>query len=100
MSDKVSLEECRAILGASAESMTDAQVESLRDDLERTAGALHEEMTGALRTGEASLAEWQEACLLDENIPKWLHTDGEQLRRDAIEKARWFAYFQETGEGE
>ena len=100
MSEHVSIEECRRILGASAETMTDAQIESLRDDLERVAGLLHEEMTQVLRTGQTSLAEWQESAFTDDNIPTWLHTDAEQLRRDAIEKAHWFARFQETGEGE
>jgi hypothetical protein len=44
MAERVSVNECRAILGASAESLTDAEVEAMRDELERTADVLYEQM--------------------------------------------------------
>jgi hypothetical protein len=49
MTEKVSIEECRRILGSSADSMTDAEVEAIRDDLERTGDTLYTQMTEAVR---------------------------------------------------
>ena len=47
----VSIEECRRILGDSAESMTDAEIEKMRGDLERTADVLYTQMVEAGRNG-------------------------------------------------
>ena len=100
-SEKVSVEECRRILGPEAANMTDADIETLRDNLERAADALYTEMTADLQEGRASLDEWREVALMDsETIPPWLNTDAEQAKRDAIERIRWMAHHQETGEGE
>ena len=41
---KVSVDECRTILGATGEGMTDAQIEAMRDELERTADVLYDQM--------------------------------------------------------
>jgi hypothetical protein len=49
--DIVSIEECRRILGSSAESLSDAEVETMRDDLERTADVLYTQMAEAGRNG-------------------------------------------------
>ena len=51
MPDKVSTEECRRILGTSAESMTDAEIEAMRDNLENTADVLYTQMVEAGRNG-------------------------------------------------
>jgi hypothetical protein len=51
MADKVSIEECRRILGSSAESMTDADIEKMRDNLENTADVLYTQMVEAGRNG-------------------------------------------------
>lgn len=51
MADKVSIEECRRILGSSAENMTDAEVEKMRDGLEQTADVLYTQMVEAGRNG-------------------------------------------------
>jgi hypothetical protein len=48
---KVSIEECRAILGSSANRMTDAEIETMRDDLERTADVFFEQMVEGGREG-------------------------------------------------
>jgi hypothetical protein len=47
----VSVEECRRILGQSAEGMTDEQIEAMRADLERTADVLFDQMVEAGRDG-------------------------------------------------
>ena len=44
MKERVSVDECRAILGASADTMTDAEIEAMRDELERTADVLSDQM--------------------------------------------------------
>lgn len=98
---KVSVEECRRILGPEAANMTDSDIETLRDKLEQAADALHAEMTEDLRKGVASLEEWRETALMDsETIPSWLNTDAEQAKRDALERIRWMSHFFETGEAE
>jgi hypothetical protein len=51
VADKVSIEECRRILGSSAENMTDAEVEKMRDGLEQTADVLYTQMVEAGRNG-------------------------------------------------
>jgi hypothetical protein len=51
VADKVSIEECRRILGSSAENMTDAEVEKMRDGLEQTADVLYRQMVEAGRNG-------------------------------------------------
>lgn len=47
MADKVSIAECRRILGNSANSLSDTEVEAMRDDLERTANVLYDQMREA-----------------------------------------------------
>jgi hypothetical protein len=51
MTGKVDIEECRAILGESADGMTDAEVETMRDELERTADVLFDQMVAGGREG-------------------------------------------------
>jgi hypothetical protein len=51
VADKVSIEECRRLLGISAENMTDAEVEKMRDGLEQTADVLYTQMVEAGRNG-------------------------------------------------
>jgi hypothetical protein len=48
---KIPIDECRRILGGSAYSMTDAEIEVMRDNLERTADALYTQMVEAGRNG-------------------------------------------------
>lgn len=43
--DKVSIEECRKLLGSAAESMTDAQVESERDQMVALAHIVFDQFT-------------------------------------------------------
>jgi len=47
MADKVSIAECRRILGNSTDTLTDAEVETMRDDLERTANVLFDQIKEA-----------------------------------------------------
>lgn len=44
MAEKVSVDECRELLGASAEAMTDAEIEMMRGEYERTADVLFDQM--------------------------------------------------------
>jgi len=53
----VSVEECRRILGAFAEGMTDYQIEAIRGDLERVADTLHTQMMEAGPNG-LQAARW------------------------------------------
>lgn len=55
--NRVGIEECRKILGSTAETMTDAEIEALRDDLERTAEMLFDEMAEQGQDG-LSAARW------------------------------------------
>jgi hypothetical protein len=57
MAEKVSVDECRAILGASADTMTDAEIERMRDELERTADVLFDQMVEGGREG-LEAARW------------------------------------------
>jgi len=45
MAEQVSIEECRQILGVSANGMTDAEIQAMRNELERTAEAVFTQMT-------------------------------------------------------
>ena len=45
MAEQVSIEECRRILGASADGLTDTEIQAMRDDLVRTADAVFTQMT-------------------------------------------------------
>jgi len=40
----MTIQECRETLGASAEGMTDAEIETMRDDLTRMADVLYEQL--------------------------------------------------------
>jgi hypothetical protein len=51
MKKRVSVDECRAILGESADTMTDAEIETMRDELERTADVLFDQMVEGGREG-------------------------------------------------
>jgi hypothetical protein len=51
MTKQVSTEECRRILGVSANGMTDAEVETMRDELERTADMLFNQIAEGGREG-------------------------------------------------
>jgi hypothetical protein len=57
MKNRVSIGECRAILGESADTMTDAEIEAMRDDLERTADVLFDQMVEGGREG-LEAARW------------------------------------------
>ena len=57
MKKRVSVDECRAILGASADTMTDAEIETMRDDLEHTADVLFDQMVEGGREG-LEAARW------------------------------------------
>ena len=57
MKNRVSVDECRAILGASADTMTDADIETMRDELERTADVLFDQIVEGGREGLYS-ARW------------------------------------------
>jgi len=57
MKKRVSVDECRAILGASADTMTDAEIESMRDELERTADVLFDQIVEGGRDG-LEAARW------------------------------------------
>jgi hypothetical protein len=72
MADKVSIAECRRILGNSADGMADAEIEAMRDDLERTANVLYDQMAEEVA----------------------------QQGMQGIQRIHWAAYFQQTGEGE
>jgi hypothetical protein len=89
VADKVSIEECRRILGSSAESLTDAEVETMRDDLERTADVLYMQMTEAGRAG-LEAQRWQvENTSLDgqEKVCReWCRTNGLEVSRVYVER--------------
>jgi len=57
MKERVSVDECRAILGASADTMTDAEIEAMRDELERTADVLFDQMVEGGQDGLVA-ARW------------------------------------------
>ena len=48
---KIPIDECRRILGSSADGMTDTEIEAMRDNLERTADVLYTQMVEAGRNG-------------------------------------------------
>jgi hypothetical protein len=51
MTIRVGVGECRTILGTSAVGLTDAEVETMRDELERTADVLFDQMVAGGREG-------------------------------------------------
>ena len=55
--NKMSIEECRKILGASADALKDAQIEALRDDYERIADVLFDQIVEQGREG-LEAARW------------------------------------------
>ena len=57
MADRISVGECRAILGASAEGLTDTEIETMRDEFERTADVLYAQMVEEGRDG-LDAARW------------------------------------------
>jgi hypothetical protein len=57
MKKRVGVDECRAILGESADTMTDGEIETMRDELERTADVLFDQMVEGGREG-LEAARW------------------------------------------
>jgi hypothetical protein len=97
----VSIAECRRMIGEPAESMTDADIEGILNDLRLAADALHEKMTDALASGAASYEEWRDVALMDSDVlPRWLNTDADEAKRDAVERLRWLSHLMDSGEGE
>lgn len=108
---KVSIDECRRILGAEAQGMSDADVEKLRDSLESAADALYAQITDDLRSGVSSIEEWRrilgssgesisDAEIQSAAIDYAAEGGPEQEKRNAIERLRWIAHHQNTGEHE
>lgn len=52
---QVSIDECRRILGSSADGMTDADIEAMRDNLDRVAKELFTQFTEAANTDAEGL---------------------------------------------
>jgi hypothetical protein len=86
VADKVGIEECRRILGASAESKTDEQIEKLRDELGMLANEMYDSLTQHAAVDRESIA----AASAD--VPGFPATSEEQLRRDAIDHMKWKGY--------
>jgi hypothetical protein len=57
MKERASVAECRAILGASADTMTDEEIETMRNELELTANVLFDQMVEGGREG-LEAARW------------------------------------------
>lgn len=58
MAEKVSIAECRRMLGSSADGMTDIEIEVMRDDLERTANLLFDQMREEVATHGIQRIHW------------------------------------------
>jgi hypothetical protein len=91
MAEKVSIEECRRILGSSADGKTDAQIEVLRDELTVIANQMFDHLQSKVRVDR----ELIEASAVE--LPGLPATSEEQLKREAIDRIRWIAHDHENG---
>lgn len=90
MRGSLSLEKCRGLLGTLANDKSDAQVESLRDELEVVANQMFDHMQSRLRIEPKRIID------AAAEVPGFPASTEEQLKRDAVERIRWIAYAHEN----
>jgi hypothetical protein len=82
----MTIDECRTLLGTLADGKTDAQVETLRDELTVVANQMFDHLQSKVRVDR----ELIEAAAIE--FPGLPATSEEQLKREAIDRIRWIAH--------
>ncbi len=87
----VSIEECRQILGASAEGKTDEQIERLRDELVVVANDMYDHLVRQTAVSQEDV----DAAAVD--LPGFPASTPEDLQRDRLDAVRWTVHAFENG---
>lgn len=94
MTTRLSIQECRTLLGDAAIGKTDEQIEVFRDELVNVANQMYDHLQGKVRV-ERDAIETAKTKL--PGIPA---TSEGQLKIDQVERVKWTAHMHENTDDE
>jgi hypothetical protein len=91
---KLTVDQCRKLLGDAANGKTDEQIERLRDELSTVANQMYDHLQAKVRVEREAI----EAAKIE--LPGIPATSEAQLRIDRVERIRWTAHMHENTDDE
>jgi hypothetical protein len=91
---KLSIEECRTLLGDAAQGKTDEQIEVFRNELVTVANQMYDHLQSKVRVERDTIEAG------NVGLPGIPSTSEIQLKSDSVERIKWTAYMHETTDDE